>query len=481
LSQSNWYTRLHHPPARLERLEPRRLLSAAFFVSTRGDDANPGTDPGLPWRHIQKAFDSATPGSTVTVMAGRYNEKLVVNVSGNETDGYITFQAQGRAIISGKKVAGNDVISINNRRFIRIIGFEIRDNLKVNNGSGIRLTESNSFIQILNNRITKITGTSAMGITVYGTDPAAGISNLLIDGNEIFRCQPAPSEAIVLNGNVQSFAVTNNYVHHVNNIGMDFIGGEGRSADPATDFPRNGQVAGNRVTRATFKGAGRDAAGIFIDGAENLVVERNTVWRNDVGIEVNAIHPARVARGILVRDNFVANNNRAGISIGGADDAAGSVQDSSVINNTMYRNDLRRTESGEIRVQNATNNVIRNNVVETTARTLIFNSEKAAGLNTSDNNIYHFKGNPAAARFAWMGLPYAGLDAFRAASLQDAASAFADPLLLRPSRLDLHLSPESPAINFGDPLFAPGVNELDIDAQARVAGGRVDAGADEAA
>src|SRR5207237_5841696 len=107
--------------------------------------------------------------------------------------------------------------------------------------------------------------------------------------------------------------------------------------------------------------------------------------------------------------------------------------------------------------------------------------EKAAGPNTSDNNIYHFKGNAAAARFAWMGLPYAGLDAFRAASLQDAASAFADPLLLRPSRLDLHLSPTSAAINFGDPMFAPGVNELDIDAQGRIAGGRVDAGAAEAA
>ena len=100
---SHQYSRAGPGPApfAVEPLEPRRLLAASFYVSTRGDDANPGTDPALPWRHIQKAFDSATPGSTVTVMAGRYNEKLVVNVSGNETDGYITFQAQGRAIISG--------------------------------------------------------------------------------------------------------------------------------------------------------------------------------------------------------------------------------------------------------------------------------------------------------------------------------------------------------------------------------------------
>jgi hypothetical protein len=259
----------HRPPPNpaIESLESRTLLAASYFVSTLGDDANPGTDPAQAWRHIQKAFDAATPGSTVTVLSGKYTEKLVLNVSGNATDGFITFQAEGKVVISGKKLPGADVISINNRNYVKIVGFEIRDNRKVNNGSGIRLTEANSFVEIRNNRITKITGTSAMGITVYGTDPAAGISNLVIDGNEVFRCQPAPSEAIVLNGNVHDFAVTNNYVHQVNNIGMDFIGGEGRSADPATDFARNGLVAGNRVTRAAHRGGGRDAAGVYVDGA----------------------------------------------------------------------------------------------------------------------------------------------------------------------------------------------------------------------
>ena len=109
------------------------LLAATYYVSVKGDDANPGTDPAAPWRHIQKAFDSATPGSTVNVLAGRYKEKLVLNVSGNETDGFITFQASGKAIISGKKVPGADIISINNRRWVRIVGFDIR-------GRGLSIT-----------------------------------------------------------------------------------------------------------------------------------------------------------------------------------------------------------------------------------------------------------------------------------------------------------------------------------------------------
>jgi hypothetical protein len=465
--------------ATAETLEPRTLLAANFYVSTRGDDANPGTDPALPWRHVQKACDAATPGSTVTVLPGRYNEKLVMNVSGNETDGFITFQAGGKVIISGKKKAGADVVFINNRNYLRIVGFDIRDNLKVNNGSGIRLTESSSHVEIRNNRISNIRGVSAMGITVYGTEPTRGIGDVVIDGNEVFRCQPAPSEAIVLNGNVHDFVVSNNYVHDVNNIGMDFIGGEGRCPDPSVDFARNGVVSSNRVTKARFNGGGRDAAGIYVDGARDLVVERNVTWRNDVGIEINAIHPAALASNVTVRDNFVSSNHRSGISIGGSDAFAGTVQNSSVVNNTLSNNDAKRTGGGEIRVQFATNNLIANNVVAARKGSLLVNSEGIAGQNTINYNLFWSRGGPGAARFSWNGAAFKTFDAYRAASLLDANSVFADPQLFRPAGPDLHVRPTSPAINAGDLAFIPAAGEVDFDGEPRLRNGRVDIGADE--
>jgi hypothetical protein len=465
----------------VEHLEHRTLLAATYYVSVRGDDTNPGTDPAAPWRHIQKAFDAATPGSTVNVLAGRYNEKLVLNVSGNETDGYITFQASGKAIISGKRIPGADIISINNRRWVRIVGFDIRDNVKVNNGSGIRLTEANDHVEILRNRIHNMSGVSAMGITVYGTDPVLGISNLVIDGNEVYKCKAAPSEALVVNGNVHEFQITTNYVHDINNIGIDVIGGEGRSPDPATDVPRNGLVAGNRVTKVRFNGGGRDAAGIFVDGASDIAVERNVSWRNDVGIEVNAIHPAVVARRVTVRNNIVANNNRAGISLGGSDLNTGTVQDSAVTNNTVYQNDAKRTGNGEIHVLFASNNVIQNNAVWSRRGGLLVNSEPVAGGNSMDYNLFYSPGGARGARFAWERRAAAGLEAFRAASQQELHSVFANPLFNRPSRLDFHLKSGSPAINSGNPAFAPAAGEVDLDNQPRILGGRVDAGADEAA
>ena len=468
------------PPV-VDLLEPRRLFAATYYVSPAGDDANPGTDPALAWRTIQRAFNAATPGSTVNVLPGRYNERPVLNVSGNATDGFITFQASNGAVISAKNVPGADVISINNRDYVKIIGFEIRDNLKVSNGSGIRLTEANSFIEIRNNRITNMKGSSAMGITVYGTEPTRGISNLVIDGNEVFKIQPARSEAIVLNGNVHQFAVTNNYVHHVNNIGIDFIGGEGLSADPATDFARNGVVAGNRVSLATSKGGSRDAAGIYVDGAENITVERNVVWRNDAGIVVNALNPSRVARNIVVRNNVLINNSHAGISAGGSDLFTGQVQDCRITNNTLYRNDAKRTGSGEIRLQYGSNNIVSGNIVYGRTGSLLVNAEPTAGAHPSNHNLFFSPGGPGRARFMVGRRRVTGLDEYRAATGRESASLWGDPLLARPGRNDVRIAAASPAINAGDPAFAPAPGELDVELQSRLRGSRVDIGADEAA
>src|SRR6185437_6286817 len=161
----------------VEPLERRELLYTTFYVSPKGNDASAGDDPALPWQHIQHAFDTATPGSTVDVLSGTYREKLTVNVSGNSTDGFITFQAVGKVTIDGRGIAGSNIIAINNRNYIRISGFNITNNLTVDDGSGIRLTSADDHIEILNNQISNITGSRAAAITVYGTDPTSGISN----------------------------------------------------------------------------------------------------------------------------------------------------------------------------------------------------------------------------------------------------------------------------------------------------------------
>jgi parallel beta-helix repeat protein len=55
----------------------------------------------------------------------------------------------------------------------------------------------------------------------------------------------------------------------------------------------------------------------------------------------------------------------------------------------------------------------------------------------------------------------------------------ADPLFVNAAAGDLHLLPDSPCINAGDPAFVAGPDETDIDGEPRVMLNRVDMGADE--
>jgi hypothetical protein len=464
----------------IDALEPRRLFAATFFVSLKGSDANTGADADHPWRTIQHAMNAATPGSTVDVLAGVYREKVQVNVSGDATNGFITFQAVGHAVIDGFRIPGSNIIAINNQNYIRIIGFEIRNDIGVTNGSGIRLTSGGDHIELRNNIIHNITGTSAMGITVYGSDPTTAITNLVIDSNQIFACQSSPSETLTLNGNVHDFAVNSNYIHNVRGIGIDFISGEAIDPDPTTDTVHDGVCIGNRVVAAHFLDA-RDAAGIWVDGSQNISIERNSVQFSDVGIELGAVNPTRVASNITVRDNYVALNLESGISIGGAVASSGTVQSCTVTNNTAIFNDLRHTGLGDIRVRFASSINIENNLILTHPGGLPMDVEAGASAITSDYNLFFSGLGTRFSRFKWFGSLMIGFNAFRAASGQDVHSIFASPLPLRFINGTLHILSTSPAVNAGDPSVIGADGEVDIDGHPRVLGGRVDIGADEVA
>ena len=64
-------------------------------------DTNPGTE-SRPWKTIQHAADSVQAGDTVYVMAGHYNERVRVKMSGAEGRP-ITFRAMPRlsAVMGG--------------------------------------------------------------------------------------------------------------------------------------------------------------------------------------------------------------------------------------------------------------------------------------------------------------------------------------------------------------------------------------------
>jgi hypothetical protein len=76
-----------------------------LYVSTGGDDGNPGTSPGSPFRTIQQAANLAQAGDLVLVQPGVYRESVSVPRSGT-TAQPIVFRASGAgAILDGADAA----------------------------------------------------------------------------------------------------------------------------------------------------------------------------------------------------------------------------------------------------------------------------------------------------------------------------------------------------------------------------------------
>lgn len=115
------------------------------------------------------------------------------------------------------------------------------------------------------------------------------LNHLVIDNNEVTNLKLGLSEAIAVNGNVDSFEVTNNKVHD-NNIGIVLIGHESISPVAALDQARHGIIRNNIVHyNSSFNNTSYNeysADGIYVDGGKEIIIEKNQNYENDLGIEV---------------------------------------------------------------------------------------------------------------------------------------------------------------------------------------------------
>ena len=97
-------------------------------------------------------------------------------------------------------------------------------------------------------------------------------------------------------------------------------------------------VRGNTVLRANSSYGGGYAAGIYVDGGRDIVIENNVVAECDLGIEIGAENAAITTENVTVRNNVVSRNEKAGIVFGGYDEAVGRVESCMFLGNTLWEN-----------------------------------------------------------------------------------------------------------------------------------------------
>ncbi len=478
------------------------------YVSTSGSDKNPGTLKA-PWRTIQHAADKVQPGDTVEVEGGTYNEIVTMKSSGNASQGYITFTnypgqkpvLDGTGLSVGRGERG--LFSLEGAfSYIIIQGFEIRNFKSSTKGEvpvGIDFEGSGSNIEILDNHIHNIAQTlktcnasNALAIAIYGTQAPAAISNLTLSGNEIDHNTTGCSENVSFDGNVQYFVETNNLVHDGDNIGLDNIGFEGVSPNPAYDQARDGWVFQNTIYKisSTTNPVYQDQVGAdayYCDGCTRIIVERNLIHDSDLS-EMASEHSGHVSSYVMFRNNIIYHSLYVGLSIGGYSKTVGGTDHCVIVNNSLWDDGTDGSSGlGEFQIQfHATNNTVENNIFDgytLTSKYLVYDytSSEPSPATLNYNDYYNSVG-ATGSLWDWQAKAITGYSNYKTKSGQDAQSPFADPLYVNitTTPYNFDLASGSPAINTGTNLGVNTVGVLDYAGNPRVnSNGQINMGAYE--
>jgi hypothetical protein len=433
---------------------------ATLYVSPGGSDRASGT-ASHPLKTPQAAVDRlGRSGGTVQLAGGHYTGSRIV-LTGRS---HITVRAAAgaRPVLDGTGLTvpdgQNGMVEIRNSSDITISGLTItgyRTKALPAVPIGIYVTGSGHSIRLSHNHVHHLgndNGTlgsfdiNAHGIAVYGTDPAAPLSDIRIDGNELDHLVLGASETLVLNGNVDGWAVTGNVIHDDNNIGIDAIGFEHTIPGPArfTDVnrARHGLIAGNRVSRIISEGNPaywedgswcNCADGIYVDGGASIVISGNRVDASDIGIEAASEWKQGRTNGITIAGNTVTASRYTGLAIGGYDQDRGEAFDITVTGNVLRGNNTLDDGSPEMLLQYYVHDttITHNSITATKPGTAVMLlRDKPAGTAAQnahvvlDHNRYAGRVRPGQEVYTWNGTPRHGLPAYRAASGEDRSSTY---------------------------------------------------------
>ena len=355
------------------------VFADSYYVSPSGNDKNAGTIK-KPFKTIGKALDTINKGDTVYIRGGIYNEQLNVKTSGTEKSPICIRNYENESVVvdgknkDTKNEYGNiALLSAINKSYVEVRGIEFR-NLSTTTKHvvhGIAVLGYGDGVSIKNCKVHDIKNennegkANAHGISVYGYNSSKPMNNVLLDGNEVYNCKLGSSESIALNGNVTNFTVINNIVHDNDNIGIDFIGFEGAAGSSSKDRARNGVCRDNCVYNIASKNnpaynGGSSAAGIYVDGGKDIIIERNNIKNCDVGVSIASEHKGKNAENIIVRNNLVTDClSYAGIIFGGCNNENGVAVNVKIYNNTIYN-----CRTGVV-IQNANSstNEVKNNII----------------------------------------------------------------------------------------------------------------------
>jgi hypothetical protein len=434
-----------------------------FYVDSSGKDSNPGTEQ-LPWRTIQKAANSLTPGDTVMVNAGDYSTQRVKISRSGRSGAPITFQAQGQVVMKGFNLVAN---------FITINGFEIAN---TSYRRWDRQTSAGIYVKGASNLIENnyIHDASLSGIYLFGTPAAPAVThdnviknnrlyhnemvgievngrNNLIEGNEVWRTiQCLPSLTAVEDAAADNKGAKCPYYPAVTSLdgdGMRFFGqGHVFRRNKIHGLILDDTIDGIDVNPTPHIDCFQTWSGTENEAASNITFEQNYCENLNLGMYAFMLDGG--ADHIYIRNNVV--NAYGGINANGEGRA-----DYLYVYNNTWMDDLAYGPQGHpgAIVIAGIHTEIKNNIFFDQSEYLVIILGDTTNAVVDYNLAYNSDGSEPHC------VKWGDFDTCQPASEHELWSV--DPQFLDPANGDYHLRPTSLAVDAGVDLGLSVPNDLD--------------------
>lgn len=409
-----------------------------YYVSTDGDDSNPGT-LDQPWGTVQKAADTLAAGDTVYIRGGVYRERVAPKRSG-EPGRYITYASYPgeTVVLDGSEIEverawhWGGLFHMEECSHIAVTG------LRTINSPSVGIYGGRSQHLLIEDNYTSDTGSSGIGVwRCHG---------VVIHHNEVDRACLGRGQENITVALSDQVLVSDNHVHHGGKEGIDTKHGSS-----------NVVVRGNHVHD-------NRRLGIYVDAWDthtfNVDVVGNLCHDNGGCGFAAAAERGGLLENVRFMNNVAYHNRSAGIAVAGWNGGwEHPVENVQIINNTVFDNGWEEhTWGGGIAVESrqARSVLIRNNICSENRDFQIRNDIGEAEVVIDHNLVHGYRG---------------GANETRGANCVEG-----DPLFVDPAQGDFHLQAGSPAVDAGAVERAP---ERDIEGGERPQGEGYDLGAYE--
>lgn len=419
--------------------------SAQYYVSTNGSDDTGDGSIDNPWLTVQKALYTVpfdVDAADINLREGTYilsSTLYIDEFRGGSESGVFRIKNYDEevAILDGTNIGDyGAMITVASAHYVAIEGVELTN--LIGNKTGIQITGDSSNIDIHQNRIYNMHWTvdeedagapessdNLNPVVILGNQTTP-LSSISFTENTMFNLTTGWSEAVKVVGNVDGFLIEDNTIYDVTNIcivaagNYDWVG----LSDAELNHARNGIIRNNETADCVSPIAA--SAGIYADGARNLLIADNYSHHNTVGFSIGSEQPGD-ASGIILTGNNATYNTQAGLVLGTFTDGA-TVSGIQVTKNKFLGNYTDTVYGGApIIFSNAENVTISHNDISSINQYMITASGSVSNLNINRNNYESTLVDETEAVFAWGGISgedYYSFESYQLATGHDNRSSF---------------------------------------------------------